>query len=105
MPHIARMHPSQNWLRVPDHIYQSALQRNIELGQPDLEYFWSAELPTLLQQPQYRAQAEERVRELQERSAAISLEIRARVGSQLEEQGALDEEAARIEELLVASDE
>jgi len=102
---IAKQHPSGNWLRVPDHIYRGALERNIALGRPDQEHFWGVELPTLLQQPQYRAQAATRVVELQERSAAISLEIRARVGSQLEEQALLDEEAAQLSELLVACDE
>ena len=43
--------------------------------------------------------------ELQERSAAISLEIRARVGSQLEEQSELELEMHRLTELLGAGDE
>ncbi|MHA3959944.1 hypothetical protein [Synechococcus sp. LTW-G] len=102
---IAKMHPTANWLRVPDQIYRAALERNIELGATDQEHFWGTELPNLLQHSQYRAQAAARLAELEERSTAISLEIRARVGSQLEEQALLDEEAARLAELLVACDE
>jgi len=102
---IAKMHPTANWLRVPDQIYRAALERNIELGATDQEHFWGTELPNLLQHSQYRAQAEARVAELQERSAAISLEIRARVGSQLQEQSELDLEMHRLTELLGAGDE
>jgi len=102
---IAKMHPSHNWLRVPDHIYRAALERNIAKGEPDMEHFWGTELPNLLQHTQYRQQVAARVAELQERSAAISLEIRARVGSQLEEQSELDLEAHRLTELLGAVDE
>lgn len=105
MAHIAKMHPTANWLRVNDSVYRAALERNIGLGATDQEHFWATELPILLQQPQYRQQAEARVAELQERSAAISLEIRARVGSQLEEQSELDLEAHRLTELLGAVDE
>jgi len=100
MAHIAKMHPTANWLRVNDQVYRAALERNIGLGATDQEHFWGTELPNLLQHSQYRAQAEERVRELQERSAALSSEIRARVGSQLEEQAAMDEEVHRLSALL-----
>jgi hypothetical protein len=100
MAHIARMHPSANWLRVPDHIYRQALQRNIELGKPDEGHFWQAELPALLQHPQYRRQVEERIAELQSKSDALQQEVQCQVGSLLAEQGLVDVERHRLSELL-----
>ncbi len=101
MAHIAKQHPSANWLRVPDHLFRQALERNIALGQPDQAHFWGIELPALLQHPQYRRQAEERVAELQSRSDAIQQQVQSLVGSLLEEQGMVDVERHRLSELLV----
>ena len=101
MAHINRMHPSANWLRVPDHLYRQALERNIELGRPDEVHFWGSELPALLQNPYYRQQAQERVAELQQKSAAIQAQVQRQVGSLLEEQGMADLERHRLAELLV----
>ncbi len=100
MAHIAKMHPSANWLRVPDHIYRQALERNIESGKPDEAHFWGAELPALLRHPEYRRQAEERIAELQSKSDAINDQVKRQVGSLLEEQGMADLERHRLLELL-----
>jgi hypothetical protein len=100
MAHVNRMHPSANWLRVGDHIYRQALERNIQLGQPDQAHFWGSELPALLQHPQYRRQAEERVAELQQKSDALQQQIQCQVGSLLEEQSMADLERHRLAELL-----
>lgn len=100
MAHVAKMHPSANWLRVQDHIYRQALERNIELGKPDEAHFWGAELPALLQHPDYRRQAEERIAELQAKSDAIQQQVQSHVGSLLEEQGMADLERHRLLELL-----
>jgi hypothetical protein len=100
MAHICKMHPTANWLRVGDHIYRQALERNIQLGQPDQAHFWGTELPALLQHPQYRRQAEERVAELQQKSAAIQQQVQHQVGSLLEEQGMADLERHRLVKLM-----
>jgi hypothetical protein len=100
MAHIAKQHPSANWLRVGDHIYRQALERNIALGEPDQVHFWGTELPALLQHPQYRQQAEERVAELLQKSDAIQEQVQRQVGSLLEEQGMADLERHRLSELL-----
>lgn len=100
MAHIAKMHPSANWLRVGDHIYRQALERNIALGEPDQVHFWGTELPALLQNTQYRRQAEERVSELKDKADAIQEQVQRQVGSLLEEQGMLDLERHRLSELL-----
>ena len=100
MAHVNRMHPTANWLRVPDGPYRQALERNIALGRPDEAHFWGTELPALLQHPQYRRQAEERVAELQQKSSAIQQQVQRQVGSLLEEQGMADLERHRLAELL-----
>lgn len=100
MAHIAKMHPTGNWLRVPDHLYRQALERNIALGKPDEAHFWGAELPALLQHPEYRRQAQERVADLRAKSDAIQQQVQCQVGSLLEEQGLVDVERHRLSELL-----
>lgn len=100
MAHIAKMHPTANWLRVPAHIYARALERNIENGKPDYVHFWTIELPALLEQPQYRQQAEERIAELQAKADEIASKINAQVGSLLEEQATADLEKEQIKALL-----
>lgn len=97
---IARMHPSGNWLRVGDTVYRSALERNIAKGAPDMEHFWGVELPALLQHPEYRQQAEARIAELNDKSAALGNQVQSMVGSLLEEQGLADLESRRLQELL-----
>jgi hypothetical protein len=100
MAHVNRMHPTANWLRVPDGPYRQALERNIALGRPDEAHFWCTELPALLQLPQYRQQAEARVSELKGKSDAIQQQVQRQVGSLLEEQGMADLERHRLSELL-----
>ncbi len=100
MAHVNRMHPSANWLRVPDGLYRQALERNIELGRPDEAHFWGTELPALLQHPQYRQQAEARVSELKGKSDAIQQQVQRQVGSLLEEQGMADLERHRLVQLM-----
>ena len=100
MAHIAKQHPSANWLRVPDHIYRQALERNIELGRPDEVHFWGSELPALLQHPQYRQQVEARVAELQQKSDAVQAQVQRQVGSLLEAQGIADLERHRLVKLM-----
>jgi len=100
MPHIAKMHPTANWLRVNDTLYRQALERNIAIGRPDEVYFWTSELPMLLQQPHYRQQVEARIAELNDKSAALGNQVQSMVGSLLEEQGLADLESRRLQELL-----
>lgn len=100
MAHISKMHPTANWLRVPDSLYRQALERNIAIGRPDEVYFWTSELPMLLQQPHYRQQVEARIAELNDKSAALGNQVQSMVGSLLEEQGLADLESRRLQELL-----
>ncbi len=103
MAHIAKMHPSANWIRVPADLYRQALERNIARGEPDHAHFWGTELPSLLRHPEYRIQVEARITELTERSAALAEQVQCQAGSLLEEQGMVDLERHRLAELLEAA--
>ena len=100
MAHIAKMHPTANWLRVPDRIYRPALERNIELGGPDTDHFWTAELPRLMGDPYILKQVEERRTELQEKQQRLEDDLRQIAGGLIEEQSNCQEQLALLDEVL-----
>ena len=100
MAHIAKMHPTANWLRVPDHIYRQALDRNIELGKPDTDHFWSTELPRLVADPGYQKQIEDRRTELQEKQQRLEDDLRQIAGGLIDQQSECDQELALLNQVL-----
>ena len=100
MAHIAKMHPTANWLRVPDHIYRQALDRNIELGKPDTDHFWSTELPRLVADPGYQKQVEDRRTELQEKQQRLQDDLRQIAGGLIDQQSECDLELALLNQVL-----
>ena len=100
MAHIAKMHPTANWLRVPDHIYRKALDRNIELGKPDTDHFWSTELPRLVADPGYQKQVEDRRTELQEKQQRLEDDLRQIAGGLIDQQSECDQELALLNQVL-----
>ena len=100
MAHIAKMHPSANWLLVPDHIYRQALDRNIELGKPDTDHFWSTELPRLVAYPGYQKQIEDRRTELQEKLQRLEDDLRQIAGGLIDQQSDCDLELALLNQVL-----
>jgi hypothetical protein len=100
MAHIAKMHPTANWLRVPDHIYRQALDRNIELGKPDTDHFWSTELPRLVADPGYQKQVEDRRTELQEKQQRLEDDLRQIAGGLIDQQSECDLELALLNQVL-----
>lgn len=100
MATIAKMHPTQNWLRVPDRIYRQALERNIELGKPDNDHFWTAELPRLLGDPYILKQVEDRRTELREKLQRLEDDLRQIAGGLIEEQSNCQEQLALLDEVL-----
>jgi len=100
MAHIAKMHPTANWLRVPDHIYRQALDRNIELGKPDTDHFWSTELPRLVADPGYQKQVEDRRTELQEKQQRLEDDLRQIAGGLIDQQSECDQELALLNQVL-----
>jgi len=100
MAHIAKMHPTANWLRVPDHIYRQAQDRNIELGKPDTDHFWSTELPRLVADPGYQKQVEDRRTELQEKQQRLEDDLRQIAGGLIDQQSECDLELALLNQVL-----
>jgi len=100
MAHIAKMHPTANWLRVPDHIYRQALDRNIELGKPDTDHFWSTELPRLVADPGYQKQVEDRRTELQEKQQRLEDDLWQIAGGLIDQQSECDLELALLNQVL-----
>ena len=100
MAHIAKMHPTANWLRVPDHIYRQALDRNIELGKPDTYHFWSTELPRLVADPGYQKQIENRRSELQQKLQQLGDDLRQIAGGLIDQQSECDMELALLNQVL-----
>ena len=97
---IAKMHPTQNWLRVPDRIYRTALERNIGLGAPDTDHFWTAELPRLMGDPYILKQVEERRTELQQKLQRLEDDLRQIAGGLIEEQSNCNQELALLNQVL-----
>ena len=97
---IAKMHPSANWLRVPDRIYRPALERNIELGGPDTDHFWTAELPQLVGDPYILKQVQERRTELQEKLQRLQDDLRQIAGGLIDQQSECDLELALLNQVL-----
>ena len=97
---IAKMHPTQNWLRVPDRIYRTALERNIALGKPDTDHFWTAELPRLMGDPYILKQVEERRTELQQKLQRLEDDLRQIAGGLIEEHSNCEEQLALLDEVL-----
>ena len=100
MAHIAKMHPTANWLRVPDHVYRQALERNIEQGKPDTDHFWTIELPRLVADPGYQKQIEERRSELQQKSQRLEDELLQIAGGLIDQQSECEQELALIQQVL-----
>ena len=97
---IAKQHPSQNWLRVSDGVYRSALERNIALGKADTDHFWTAELPRLMGDLYILKQVEERRAELQEKQQRLEDDLRQIAGGLIEEHSNCEEQLALIDEVL-----
>ena len=100
MAHIAKMHPTANWLRVPDHIYRQALDRNIELGKPDTDHFLSTELPRLVADPGYQKQIQDRRSELQQKLQQLGDDLRQIAVGLIDQQSECDLELALLNQVL-----
>jgi hypothetical protein len=85
---------------VPDHIYRQALDRNIELGKPDTDHFWSTELPRLVADPGYQKQVDDRRTELQEKQQRLEDDLRQIAGGLIDQQSECDLELALLNQVL-----
>lgn len=105
---ISRKHPVANWLLLPPHEHRRALDKVLDFRDQDsdpnasglpaaaVDWFWLEELPRLMQRPEVRVFAQERVTELQARASDLRQRIKRQVGSMEAEAEAAEQEAARI---------
>ena len=105
---IARKHPCANWLLLPPHEQRRALDKVLDFRDLDpdpnasglpaeaVDWFWQQELPRLMQRPEVRVFAQERVSELNAKAADLRQRIQRQVGSMQDEAEAAEQEAARI---------
>jgi hypothetical protein len=109
---IARKHPIANWLRLPPAECRRTLDRVLQFrdaapdptasGLPEaaVVWFWESELPRLLQRPDVRNQALERLRELQDTRLRLGDQITMQAGALLEQQAAVELEHQQLAALV-----
>ena len=105
---ISRKHPCANWVLVSPSEHRAALNKVLDLrdqaddqnasGLPPeaLSWFWREELPRLMQRPDVRVFAAERITELTARAVELRQRIERQIGSMGEEAAAAETEARRI---------
>ena len=109
---VAKCHPQLGWLRLQARDYSRSLDHllNFRDRDPDqnrtgpspeyINWMWTVELPELMQRPEVRVFAQERVSELKAKSAELRQRIERQVGSLMAEVAAAEQEAERIDALL-----
>ena len=105
---VAKCHPQLGWLRLQARDYSRSLDHllNFRDRDPDqnrtgpspeyINWMWSVELPELMQRPEVRVFAQERIAELRAKSAEIRQTIQRQVGSMEAEAADAEAEAERI---------
>ena len=111
---VAKCHPQLGWLRLQARDYSRSLDHllNFRDRDPDqnrtgpspeyINWMWSVELPELMQRPEVRVFAQERIAELRAKSAEIRQTIQRQVGSMEADAEAAEAEAARLTAALEA---
>ena len=109
---ISKKHPIANWLRLAPHEHRHALDRVIQFrdaspdptasGLPEaaVAWFWESELPRLLQRPDVRAQALERLQELHDTRLRLGDQITMQAGALLEQQALVEVEHQQLTALV-----
>lgn len=109
---ISKKHPVANWLRLAPHEHRRALDKVIQFrdssdnpmasGMPEaaVQWFWTEELPRLLQRPDVRNQALERLQELQDTRLRLADQITMQAGALLEQQAAVEVEHQQLAALV-----
>ena len=105
---IAKKHPIANWVPLSPNEYRRALNKVLDFRDQDpdpnasgvpaaaLDHFWQEELPRLMQRPEVRVFAEERISELNAKAAELRQSIQRQIGSMTDQAEAVEQEAARI---------
>lgn len=111
---ISRKHPVANWLLLPPHEHRRALDKVLDFRDQDsdpnasglpaaaVDWFWLEELPRLMQRPEVRVFAQERVTELQARASDLRQRIKRQTQAMQEQAEAAEAEAQRLTAALEA---
>jgi hypothetical protein len=109
---ISKKHPVCNWVRLAPHEHRRALDKVLQFrdssdnpmasGMPEaaVAWFWESELPRLLQRPDVRNQALERLQELQDTRNRLADQITMQAGALLEQQAAVEVEHQQLAALV-----
>ena len=113
---IAKKHPIANWLQLSPNEYRRVLDQVLRFRDQDpdpnasglsaaaVDWFWQEELPRLMQRPEVRVFAQERVSELNAKAADLRQRIERQIGSMQDEAEAAEQEAARINAVMQGVD-
>ena len=118
MMRIGRMHPVANWLRCQGDDYTRSM--DVVLGFRDqqmqqdpsasglppaaIQWFWTEQLPQLLQQPHYRNQAEAHLASLRVKSEDLSEMVERVAGQLLNDQTETDAQNEQLQSVLNAAE-
>jgi hypothetical protein len=108
------MHPVANWLRCDASLYSRSLDQVLRhrdeqmaadpncsgLPPASRDWFWSEQLPRLVNDPQIRDQVHFRQCELAAMRQAIEDQLRLQAGALIDQQAEIDAELALIEQVL-----
>jgi len=110
----SKAHPVAGWLRVDGRVYSASLDQVLRhrdqqmvddpncsgLPPASRDWFWSWQLPRMVNDPKIRDQVLERLAELAARRQDIEDQIRLQAGSLIEQQAEIDAELALLEQVL-----
>ena len=114
---IGRMHPVANWLRCQGDDYTHSMDQVLGFrdqamaldpsasGLPPaaIQWFWTEQVPQLLQQPHYRRQAEQHLNSLKLKSTDLGEMIERVAGQLLNDQAETDQQITQLLAVLEAS--
>ena len=105
---ISKKHPVANWIQLSPSEYRRVLNKVLDFRDLDpdpnasglpaaaVDWFWTQELPQLMQRPEVQQFASEHVAQLNAKAAELRQRIQLQIGSLQAEAEAADQEAARI---------
>lgn len=111
---LSRMHPVANWIHLPPGDQRRALDRVLDFRDQQLEqdpsasglppaaveWFWESDLPALIRRPEVRRQVEQYLQDLIQQAADLDQQINRQAGSLLDRLHQIQEDVARIVEVL-----
>lgn len=114
---VGRMHPVANWIRCQGDDYARSLDQVLAFRDQDIQqdpsasglppaavaWFWTEQLPQLLQQPHYRRQAEAHLDSLKLKSEDLGEMIERVAGQLLNDQAETDAQITQLRSLLEAT--